>query len=160
MPDQGEPLDPLEVEAEVVNLGGATLDEVEAEVVHIHQGGANQINASTVEMQQGGALMIQADTIDIYKGVAGLCNAEVTELESSSAAAMITDELVARDSRLGLAVANRAKLDHSSPLVLLARDVEGSVEPVLDTRGALLAGLASGIVIGTMLVIGNLFRRR
>ncbi|MGD8848431.1 MAG: hypothetical protein PVF18_01830, partial [Anaerolineales bacterium] len=68
--------------------------------------------------------------------------------------------LVADNSRLGLAVANRAQLDQSAIGVLLAREVDGNVEPLLDTRGALLAGLTSGIVIGTMLLIGNLIRRR
>lgn len=160
MPDKSETIDPGEIEAEVVNLGGATLDEVEAEVVHIHQGGANQINASSVDMSQGGALLIQAEVLDIHQGVAFVSNAGSLSMDASTAAAVLTEEVVAGNSRIGLTAANRARLDGSSVGILLARDVEGDVEPILDTRGALLAGMASGFVIGAMLLIGNLIRRR
>lgn len=160
MPAKREPAKPVEFEAEVVNLGDATLDEVEAEVVHISQGGANQIHASSVDMRQGGALAIQADEFDMSQSVAMISNAGHTSMDQSNSAAVLSEELIAANSRMGLVVANRARLENSNAVVLLARDVEGSVEPVLDSRGALLAGIAAGIVAGSMLLIGNLIRRR
>jgi hypothetical protein len=160
MSEEREPRNPVEFETEVVNLEDASIANVEAEVVHIRQGGANQINASMVSMRQGGALTIQANEIDIHKGVTVISNAGTTNMDSSSAAVVIGDEVVTEGSRLGLTITNRAKLENSSPIVLLARDVEGSVEPVLDTQGALLAGIVTGITVGAVLLIGNLIRRR
>jgi hypothetical protein len=48
----------------------------------------------------------------------------------------------------------------SSTLVLLAGQTNGPVETLLDTRGALLAGLVGGTLTGLVLFAGNLFFRR
>ncbi len=160
MADQSEQERTTELEADVVNLSDATLDEVEADIVHISQGGANKIKAKSVEMRQGGSLAIEANELNMTQSGVLINSAGSVSMDASSAAAVVSDELVAGNSRMGLAVANRARLENSPPFVLLARDVEGSVEPVLDTRGALLAGIASGFVVGCMLLIGQLIRRR
>jgi hypothetical protein len=44
--------------------------------------------------------------------------------------------------------------------LLLASEVHGNVETVLDTTGAAVAGLAAGVGIGLLLAIGGLLRRR
>jgi len=44
--------------------------------------------------------------------------------------------------------------------VLLAGRVEGSVETILDTPRALLAGLASGVAVGLVLWVGSLLKQR
>jgi hypothetical protein len=51
-------------------------------------------------------------------------------------------------------------LRDSSTFVLLAREVNGPVETVLDTRGAVAAGLVAGIAIGLVLFVGGLLTRR
>lgn len=160
MGDPSDPVEPRDIEAEVVNLGGATLEQVEAEVVHIQQGGANRINASSVDMHQGGAFLIQSEELNIHQGVSVVSNSGKAVLESSSAGALLADTVNATNSRLGIAISNRAQLENSSPVILLAREVEGDVKPILDTRGALLAGLVSGVVVAAMLLIGSFVRRR
>jgi len=50
--------------------------------------------------------------------------------------------------------------DSVRALVLLARQVNGPIEPVLDSRLVLLASLASGIGIGIVFVIGKFLSRR
>jgi hypothetical protein len=42
----------------------------------------------------------------------------------------------------------------------LAREVNGTVETILDTRGALVAGLVSGIAVGLVLSVFNMLTRR
>jgi hypothetical protein len=45
--------------------------------------------------------------------------------------------------------------------ILLARTVHGNVHTILDTRGALIAGLTAGLFSGLMLLLGRmLFRRK
>jgi hypothetical protein len=63
-------------------------------------------------------------------------------------------------SRIGLTIADTAQLDQSSTLILLAREVHGDVDTVLDTRGAAVAGILAGAVLGLMLIGGSLFLRR
>jgi hypothetical protein len=43
---------------------------------------------------------------------------------------------------------------------LIARNVQGPVETILDTRGAAVAGLLAGLAIGMVLLSGSLLRRR
>ena len=64
------------------------------------------------------------------------------------------------DSRNGIVIAEHAELSNSRTVVLLSREVHGNVETVLDTRGAALAGIAAGLAVGLMLIIGGLLRRR
>jgi hypothetical protein len=64
------------------------------------------------------------------------------------------------NSRIGLTVAERADLQQSSTVVLLAREVHGPVETLLDTRGAVLAGLVAGATAGLLWLAGALLRRR
>jgi hypothetical protein len=51
-------------------------------------------------------------------------------------------------------------MQDSPTVILLAREVHGPVETVLDTRGALLAGLVAGVAIGMVLYVGRLLSRR
>jgi hypothetical protein len=46
-------------------------------------------------------------------------------------------------------------------VILLARNLEGNVTTVIDTRGALIAGLVGGLFAGIMLLLGRaLFGRK
>jgi len=79
--------------------------------------------------------------------------------EESTIGSVISEQSVLQDSRVGITIAQNAELNNSSTLILLAREVDGNVETVLDTRGALALGLSAGIVAGLMLLVGNLLRR-
>jgi uncharacterized membrane protein len=57
-------------------------------------------------------------------------------------------------------IAQTVDMENSNSVVLLAREVYGPVETVLDTRDALLAGLVSGIGIGLVLTVFRLLARR
>lgn len=59
-----------------------------------------------------------------------------------------------------MTVASHAELgEGSSTIFLLARNVEGPIQPVFDTRGSLVAGLGAGLILGTLFFISRLFRR-
>ncbi len=81
-------------------------------------------------------------------------------LENGSAVAVITADLSLAGSRTGLSVADRVNMENSSSVILLAREINGPVETVLDTRGALLAGLVSGIGVGLVLTVLRMLTRR
>ena len=89
--------------------------------------------------------MIRADVIDATECGAGIVVAEDMRLTGS---------------RAGIAIAGKAHLRDSSTVVLLAREVNGQVETVLDTRGAVVAGLVAGMAAGLVLLAGRLITRR
>jgi len=63
-------------------------------------------------------------------------------------------------SRAGVLAGGTVHSQDSSSIILLAGEVYGNVETVLDTRGALIAGMAAGMSAGVLLLLGTLLRRR
>jgi hypothetical protein len=79
-------------------------------------------------------------------GYAGIVAAGGAEVEHAAVGIVAGREVHLRDTRVG---------------VLLAREVHGEVTPLLDVRGALVAGLTGGLFAGLMLLLGRaLFRRK
>jgi len=62
---------------------------------------------------------------------------------------------------VGLAAGREVHVNESRTGILLAKTVNGNVNTVLDTRGALIAGLTGGLFAGLMLLLGRmLFGRK
>ena len=65
--------------------------------------------------------------------------------------------MLMRESWLGV----KSEGERIESVILLARKVEGNVTTVIDTRGALIAGLVGGLFAGIMLLLGRmLFGRK
>ncbi|MEW6569287.1 MAG: hypothetical protein AB1449_14215 [Chloroflexota bacterium] len=159
--DQSAAEEPEALTADIVNVSGGAIQNVAAETVHIRQGGAKSISAESVALSRGGAGLVSANTVEIRQSAALTVRSDQTTVESGVAAAVVAQEFHSANSRVGLAIADRAELSDSPTLILLARQVDGEVNTVLDTRGALLAGLTAGLAVGLMLLAGNfVFRRR
>lgn len=157
--DEPEP-GPPELEAEVVHLDGGSIDTVEGELVRITQGGVNRVVAGQAELQVVAAAIIDSDTLEMDRSAALLVRGNLVSAEESAAVAVLAEEARLVGSTAGLAIAGSVEMNNSSALVLLAREVHGPVDVILDTRGALLAGMVSGVVIGLVLFAGNLLARR
>src|SRR3990170_3012030 len=134
---QSEPEEGLT--ADVIHLNGGTIGAISADAVQIQRGGATRIVATDVELRQG-AMGVRATQVGLAGGGAGMVMGEQVGLDNS---------------RVGLTLARRADLTNSNTFILLAREVNGPVETVLDTRGAVAAGLVAGIAIGLVLFVGG-----
>jgi hypothetical protein len=60
----------------------------------------------------------------------------------------------------GFVAGREVHVSESRTGILLARTVHGDVNTVLDTRGALIAGLTGGLFAGLMLLLGRMLFRR
>ena len=165
-----------DISAEVVNLSQSMANTVKAELVRINQGGAEKVIATEVELKQGGVNRIEAQQVvlsqggvgfvqaasfNIKDGGAGLVRAETIEMTNAGAAIIYGQTVgMKEESFAGLVFARRIEAEKINTKVLLAGNVEGQVETVMDTRQALLSGLAGGFVVGILLLIGQLFSRR
>jgi hypothetical protein len=96
----------------------------------------------------------------MHNSVALAVRADLVELEAGAAAGALAGQVTLANSRVGIVVADRADMRDSPTVILLAREVHGPVETVLDTRGALLAGLVAGVAIGMVLLVVRLLGRR
>jgi hypothetical protein len=78
----------------------------------------------------------------------------------STAGLVIAQEAQLDGARAALVAGNTVHADGSSMGVLLAREVHGEVHTILGTRGALLAGISGGLVVGVVLLLGGVLMGR
>jgi hypothetical protein len=81
-------------------------------------------------------------------------------LVESATAIAIGDEVQLDGTRAALVAGGTVNARGASTGLLLAREVHGEVTTVLDTRGALLAGIGGGLAIGLVLLLGGLLLGR
>ncbi len=168
--DSNESEDP-----QVVNLTNAGTETIKADLVRMYQSGANNIfadevgmkesgvvgmKAHTVSAHQSGVIALKADEVNIAQGGAVVVQANDVHIQGNAGLVAATE--VSMQDGYSLAVASQnLRAERVETLVLLAGKVEGDVTTLIDTRGAILAGLLGGIVSGLFLLMGKLiFRRR
>ena len=135
---------------------------VDASTIRVERGGIEEATAGTVEVRMGGIGALQAEEVFVQWGGVGAARAERVGVEFGSVGAALAGELhvtqgfagsVSRArppsgrASSGPLIAQRVTVTRpTGVLVLIAARVEGEVRPVLDWRGALVAGLAFGLV--------------
>jgi hypothetical protein len=160
---------------QVTNIIHSDVVNVRAETVRMHQSDAETITAEDVEMQNSAAGRVHADNVTGHMILMGAVKAEDISLNESGlgfaqagkmSVSGYTGAVVAGCAEVhhGLTGFLAGREVHANELrtgILLARSVQGDVNTVLDTRGALIAGLTGGLFAGLMLLLGRaLFRRR
>jgi hypothetical protein len=154
---------------QVANLTTTTVDKVNAELVRMHQSLAGEITSDEVELHQSGAFDVTTVEVNAHEAALGLITAGEVKMTNSAAAA-IRAEQVNLTGQAGMILAGSANLGNTyagmvagrevrgeriESLVLLAGNVDGEVFTVIDTRGALLAGMVGGLFAGMVLLIGR-----
>jgi hypothetical protein len=84
--------------------------------------------------------IVRADNVNV-RGQAGVVLAETVNLENTYA---------------GLVAGGHIRGERVEALIMLGNRVEGNVQAVVDTRGALIAGRVGGLLTGIVLLIGRL----
>ncbi len=148
-----------------IRQGGA--ERVDATTVSVTQGGIGSADARTIDVRQGGIGRASATDIAVSQGSIGYARGQRVSLEMGAVGAAIGDEVRVTQSMSGFVAAQgEAIVDQSlvstliadrvtirqpsAVLLLIARQVDGTVRPLLDWRGALAAGAVAGIVIGLL----------
>lgn len=154
---------PVRAEHVEITQGGA--GRVEATSVSITQGGIGTADAQTIDIRQGGIGRANATDIAVSAGGIGFARGERVSLEMGGVGAAIGHDVRVTQSMSGFVAARgEATVDQSlvstliadrvtirqpsAVLLLIARQVDGTVRPVLDWRGAAAAGAALGLVLG------------
>lgn len=135
---------------------------VDVPTIRIERGGIDAVTAGTVEVRMGGIGALEAEEVRVQWGGVGAARAERVGVEFGSVGAALAGELHVTQGFAGTVIAREATVDQAivrtliaqrvtvtrptGVLVLIAARVEGDVRPILDWRGALVAGLAIGLV--------------
>ncbi len=161
--------------SQVTNISHADVQTVHAELVRMHEADAGHIIAQEVELRQSAAGNVKADHFSAHQSAIGMLDAKEVSVEQSAVGLVQAEEMSA-GGYTGVVLARSANVQHGMAVfvagrevqvheartgILLARNVQGNVTTVLDTRGALLAGLVGGLFAGLMLMLGRrLFGRK
>jgi len=141
-------------------------DRVDGENVTITQGGASIVNAGSVQIRQGGIANAHADDISVSMGGIALARAERVSVEmggmglafareahltQGAVRSVIAQDVHVDQSLVGTALAGRITFERPSAIFLLvAGKVDGSVQALLDWRGAIAFGAVFGLVVGLL----------
>jgi hypothetical protein len=153
------------VRAELVEISQGGAGRVEATSVSISQGGIGTADARTIDVRQGGIGRASATDIAVSAGSIGFAQGERVSIEMGGVGVAIGDDVRVTQSMSGFVAARgEATVDQSlvstliadrvtirqpsAVLVLIARQVDGTVRPLLDWRGAAALGAVAGLVIG------------
>jgi hypothetical protein len=160
-----DPSDLVRADRVEISQGGA--GRVEATTVSVTQGGIGSADARTIDVRQGGIGSASATDIAVSGGSIGFARGERVSIEMGALGGAVGDEIRVTQSMSGFVAAQgNATVDQSlvstliadrvtirqpsAILVLIARQVDGTVRPLLDWRGALAAGAVAGLLIGLL----------
>lgn len=155
------------VRADRVEISQGGAGNVEATTVTVTQGGIGTARADAIDLSRGGIGQAWAKDIAVSIGSIGLARGERVSVEMGAIGAIAgAQEVRLSQGTVGFTMAREATIDQSlvstlvaervtirqpsAVLLLIARQVDGAVRPLLDWRGAIAAGAAAGVVISLL----------
>lgn len=162
-------------EPQVTEISEEQLRDVQAQSVGMHQAAAQSISSSEVHMEQSAAGAVKATNVNAHQAALGAVEATQVLSEQSFIGAVQAEKAsisgytgaVAAGtaevhySVVGAVVGNEVHVADQTRIVLLvSKNVQGNVTTLMDTRGALIAGLLAGLFSGIMLLLGRMLFKR
>ena len=159
----------------VTNISQSDVGAVHGDVVRMHQSDAETVTAENVELEKSAAANVKAVKVNAQKSALAYVEAEDVITHDSGVGfaqagkmslsgytgAVVAGSVEVHHGMAGFVSGRDVYVNESRTGILLARTVHGDVNTVLDTRGALIAGLTAGLFSGLMLLLGRmLFRRK
>ena len=158
-------------EPQVTELSEEQFRDVNAQAIDMHQAAAQSISASDVNMEQSAAGALKATNVNAHQAALGAVEATQVLAEQSFIGAVqaekasisgFTGSVAAGTAEVhysvvGAVVGNEVHVADQTRIVLLvSKNVQGNVTTLMDTRGALIAGLLAGLFSGMMLLLGRM----
>jgi hypothetical protein len=148
------------IHAEVVRMKQADAETITAEEVNLQQSAAANVKATRLSATQSGLAFVEADEITAEQSMFGIVQVEKMSVGGITGVVMAGSADV-HHGMAGFVAGQDVHVNESRMGVLFAGTVHGDVYTVLDTRGALIAGLTGGLFAGLMLLLGRmLFGRK
>ena len=150
------------VKATHITLRQAGAQSVTADNVVIRQGGAIKAQADRLEVLQGGIVLAQTQTASLTASQAGVViSGGSVRMEQAAAKTLLSGGDVTMDQSGAVVIAARSvKAEKCSTVLLLARQVEGTVNTAFGPRESVIFAVVAGAVAGVVLSLFRLVRRR
>jgi hypothetical protein len=119
------------------------------------------VKTESLDMLQGGAALIRTGQANLTASNAGvLINGGAVKMDQSAARVLVSGGEVSMDqSGSVLMIANSVRTQNSGTVFLIARNVEGDVNPSFGPRESMMFGAVAGLVIGVLMLLGGFFKR-
>lgn len=150
---KASPEDSKEETPQVTNLDTTSVEVIEAEMVRMHQSAAQEITAEEVALHQSAAFDVTTVEASVHESALALVNAKDVEMTNSAAGAICAENVnvvgqagivIAESVNLGntyagLVAGGQVRGERIETLILFGNHIEGDVQTVVDTRGALIS---------------------
>ena len=104
-----------------------------------------------VSVSMGGIGLARADRVTVELGGIGAAIAGEVEVRQGAVNAVLAREVELEQAIVQSVVALNAEVEEGANVfILVAGRVTGNVRPLLDWRGAVVAGAAAGLVLGLL----------
>lgn len=145
------------VEAEFMNIRQSTIRAVEGGHIELQQVGALSIDGERVDVTQGAAVVMRGATLSLNQSIGLLAAARTTNLNFSfTPVAVSSEEAVLNKSAAGIVAAHEINSHNSTSLLMIGKNINGSVTTLLDWRSALALGAVAGGIFGLF----SIFRKK
>lgn len=155
---------------QVINLSQVSVESVQAGLVRASQTSIKKLNAEEVELQMSAAGSVQAGSFQASESAVGGISTEQATIQDSIiggiraetlnfnglAALTAATNMDAKEIHAFAVVSQEIHVDNVRTGILISREVHGNVTTTLDSRTALLFGLAAGAVSGLIMLTGRL----
>jgi hypothetical protein len=172
-PNPGEPLPVPEQPEKPVNVSGVAVNDVTGNSIRISQCGVRTVNGKTIEIDTSGVQMVNSDIITLSNGGIGIAHANTLSVNGSLGIAsaqeasvtgtvgvLIGQTAVLNESRTGVLITKEVTSTKVQAVIVLAGEINGPVETIVDQRSVALFGLAAGVALGLVLNLFRFLRRR
>jgi hypothetical protein len=166
-----------DVTAESVDIAQGGARNVKGTHVTLRQAGAQSVTADNVVIRQGGAIKAQTERLEMFQGGIGLVQTQTATLTASQAGVVVSggnvrmEQAGARTLLSGgdvtmdqsgaiVMAARNVKAENCGTVLLLARQVEGTVNTAFGPRESVIFGVVAGAAAGLVLSLIRLGRRR
>jgi hypothetical protein len=163
--------EPAETELpQIVNLSQVRVETVQAGLVRASQSAIQQLNADEVDIQTSFVGAVQTEefhakdsilgTAVIHQGtlqdsIVGGLRAETLSFNGAAAVAL-ANTMANKEIQAIAVIGTNVQADSIRTGLLISREVHGNVTTTVDSRTALLAGLAGGALAGLIMLLGSL----
>jgi hypothetical protein len=150
------------VQAEMVRASRSYIGSLNADETDLHQGVALDVNAHNLSANTSWIGVSQSTSASVKNSLLVATRADQIQLEGSLAGGIYSESAsLGEGSQAGILVTGKVSGQNIRTVVLVARQVEGPVETMIDTRQVALASVLTGIACGAILLLGQfLFRRK
>jgi len=145
------------VEGEFVKISQSSVRNVEGSHIEMEQVCALSVDGEKIEAAQGAIVMLSGDDITINQSVGVIVSGNKTEIKYSCVPISLTRQKASiKKSAAGIIAANTVKAENSTAVLVLAKNIDGNINTLLDWKSA----AALGGVLGGIWGLFTLLRRR